>query len=413
MACQFLLVPIYLKYFSKSEFGTVVMLIAFVNYAAIGITWLSGGAARLFGEYITAKKYITFTKLYIFCKYLYVSYAIITILFCWFFLIAFSRDIIFDQDVFHTILCLSIYFLILYEYNTDRLALNAFKLQKKANMYEILGQVVTFFLAIYLLDAGLGMKSVPISMIGGIVICRLFIFCHWKNHRSLNRKSRLKFSQLQIFWKKLSGSMGRDYLFYGILLLIFNADMFVLGLVAGSAVAADFYLLWRIPEAIILLIGRVPGTLTPYLISLDASQRRDELIHLYSRILWLLLIISFLFSLSYSVFGRYILTIWIGDEAPMQGGVYVLAGLAMFFLSVIQWPSTVSYALVNMRPLLCVTLLFIVFKFLFIFASYNLLGYLAPLAGVVAIQTLGIFIFYLSMGKKSITRINSQNEART
>lgn len=47
---QFVLVPLYLQHLGKEAFGILVLLLAAINYGAIGITWLSGGMARILGE---------------------------------------------------------------------------------------------------------------------------------------------------------------------------------------------------------------------------------------------------------------------------------------------------------------------------------------------------------------------------
>ena len=302
----------------------------------------------------------------------------------------------------NTIVYLNMYFILLYEYNSDRLALYALKLQKLANINEALGQVVTFCAVVYFLSADLGMLSVPLGFILGIFITRTLVLFYWKNNSEILLKLNITRAQFNYFWCRLSGSMGRSYLLYGLILLLLQTDMMLLGWLGGGSVAAEYYILWKIPEAIVLLIGRIPATYAPYLINLDARQKNSDLEALYIKVLWLIVLISFLAGVAYATFGEMIVRAWVGNVAPSKNIYYVLAGIALFCSAVIQWPSVVSYALVYMNPLLGVTLMYIFLKFSIIILSYDFTAYIAPLIGIVVSHLLGIFVIYLWVGRNAI-----------
>ena len=135
---QIVLVPLYLKKFGEYQFGILMVILSLVNFAVIGIAWMSGGALRMLGEYAGLGDVVGFRRSYGVIKTIYVIYGSILAL-----IIALAAStgdkIIFsggttaDIDAARTTLLLSgTYLVLFFAAAIDRIALTARKRQGAA-----------------------------------------------------------------------------------------------------------------------------------------------------------------------------------------------------------------------------------------------------------------------------------------
>ena len=179
MVIQFMLVPLYLQHLGKEMFGILMMMLAATSYGAIGIGWLSGGMARILGEEGAIHDANGFAVAYAVSKLVYVCYAIVGIAVFWLVVPFLMPTALEKTDVRHALMFISIYFLLMYEYNTDRLAFNALCRQTTGNIIEAAGQVVfaaSVALGLYL---GGGLVSVVVALIAGVVATRSLAWMYW------------------------------------------------------------------------------------------------------------------------------------------------------------------------------------------------------------------------------------------
>jgi O-antigen/teichoic acid export membrane protein len=401
MGIQFALIPLYLHHMGKETFGVLTMLLAAISYGAIGITWLSGGMARILGERGATNDRAGFAEAYSFSKLVFVAYAIITIAAFWLIAPWILTNSLENADLKITLISISVYFLLVYEYNTERLVFNALCRQTTGNVIEAAGQVVFAASVAVALYLGGGLVSVVFALIAGVITARSLACIYW--HRQ-NMTLVWRWTHLldaAPMWQRVSGKMGQHYVVYGILLLTLQADILIVGWLAGPETAAAYYLLWRIPEVCILLLGRIPGVFAPHLIQMDARGDKEQIHHAYRKGLRFVLILSALAGLAYGLLGNWFVHLWVGNNAPDGMLPYVLAGLALFFVAAIQWPANIAYALINTSVLVKVTALYLFLKLIIISLLFNKLGNLTPLVAIVVTQSTGIFLLYLWIGKKS------------
>ncbi len=405
---QLVLVPMYLEHLGKEKFGILVMIMAANNYAAIGIGWLSGGMARILAEKAATDDVAGFCASYSFAKLLYVGYAIIALLIFWsispiLFISAYS-----DSEIFKAVLLSSFYFILVYEYNADRAAFNARHWQSKGNVREIIGQIFFALGVLWGLHANWGLPGVVTAQIFGILVTRLLAWHFWQNDHYRLRWS-FKVSGFKDLLNRVSGKMGRDYIIYGILLLTLQADVLFLGWLAGPKTAATYYLLWRIPEVCILLLWRIPGSYSPFLIAMDARGEKKALSINYRRGLLLITGLAGAAALIYAIFGSWILEIWVGEDAPTGVLPYVFAASAMFFFAIARWPAGIAYSLVNTSPLIYISLLELITKFILIILLFSTFDYYTPMLATTCIHALLIFYLYLWLGQDTLSKSNITN----
>ncbi|MEW6682135.1 MAG: hypothetical protein AB1451_04310 [Nitrospirota bacterium] len=398
IAIQFVLVPLYLHHLGKETFGVLTMILAAINYGGIGITWVSGGMARILGERGAVGDTAGFADAYSLSKLVYTGYAAITITVFWMvstWILAGTLD---NPENLQAVILASLYFLVMYEYNTDRLAFIALCRQTTGNIIDAAGQIVFACGAVAGLYWGGGLASIMASQIGGVLVTRSLAWLYW-HHEGMALRWNWPLADPGPMWQRMSGKMGQHYVVYGALLLTLQADVLIIGWIAGPAVAATFYLLWRIPEVCILLLGRIPGAVAPHLIQMDTRGDMERIQRTYRKGSRIMLGLAALAGGAYAVAGRWFVELWVGNNAPDGYIPYVLAGAALFFLGASWWPAGVAYALVKTGPLVKVTALHLTAKLVLIALLFGRMDYLAPLTAIIITHVLGVFFLYIKIGE--------------
>jgi O-antigen/teichoic acid export membrane protein len=245
------------------------------------------------------------------------------------------------------------------------------------------------------------MVSVVIALIAGVVTARSLAWIYWyRQNMALGWRWPRSLDAAPI-WQRVSGKMGRHYFVYGVLLVTLQADVLIVGWLSGPEVAAAYYLLWRIPEVCILLLGRIPAVFAPHLIQLDVRDNTDQVYHAYRKGLRTVLGLSALAGMAYGLLGNWFVHLWVGNNAPDGLQPYVLAGVALFFVAAIQWPASTAYALVNTGPLVKVTALYLGVKLGLFVLLFGQLNHLAPLVAIIVSNIIGVFFLYLKVGREA------------
>jgi O-antigen/teichoic acid export membrane protein len=194
---------------------------------------------------------------------------------------------------------------------------------------------------------------------------------------------RLEAARFGPLISRLIGPMGGGFLLYGIFLLLLQADVIIVGVLGGAEVAAQFVLVWKIAEVLILLIWKMPEHLIPYLIHLDAGGRRERLAEIYAQADKVLVGCSLIAGVGYAVWGGVLVEFWVGaGHAPDDAWAFALAGGAIFWLGIARLPAVFAYSLVRLRELNFVAGGETIGKLVLVLVSFPWLGYLAPLAAL-------------------------------
>ena len=62
--------------------------------------------------------------------------------------------------------------------------------------------------------------------------------------------------------------------------------------------------------------------------------------------------LAYIFSLV-----KFLVTLWVGDNAPKENWMYVVAGIALFFFSISRWPISFAFAQIKLVPLVKLSLI--------------------------------------------------------
>lgn len=395
---QFFLVPLYLHHLGKDIFGVLTMILAAINYGALGIGWASGGIARIFGELSAIDDIDGFADAYAFAKFVYMGYAAISIILFWGISPWMLAGALESPELLKALILASIYFLLMYEYGADRLSFVALCRQTVGNAIDAAGQLAFACSVVAGLYLDGGLVSVIASQIVSVMFARSLAWFYWRRE-GISLRWKWPLINPGATWHRISGKMGRHYVLYGALQLTLQADVLIVGWLAGPAIAAAYYLLWRVPEVCILLLGRIPSVFAPHFIQMDTRGDMERIRISYRKGLQVMLGLSALAGLSYAIAGNWFLHLWVGTNAPEGFIPYMLAGVALFFIAASQWPAGAAYALVKTGPLVKVTALQLALK-LFLFALlFNTLDYLALLVAIILTHLFAVFFLYLKIGK--------------
>src|SRR5262249_43489026 len=147
------------------RFGVLMMLLSFVNFAAIGIGWMSGGMQRLFAAAYAANAHARFAEIFTASKWIFMGYAAILGA------AAVASSALLAPTLFHAsantrndviggIAGAAVYLIALYGFNVDRVALTSRGRQAAANLLFILGQLLSAGLTLPVLWSGGGLFGV-------------------------------------------------------------------------------------------------------------------------------------------------------------------------------------------------------------------------------------------------------------
>lgn len=399
---QVALVPLYLSYLGKQDFGLLMIITAAINYASIGTTWLAAGTTRIIGELGATDRMDDVYHAYLTAKVVNVGYAVIlgAIILC--------LSYIFDRDGAYSALIpwAILYLVTLFELGTDRLALTALRRQGVSNLIGALNTVVAFVAILAVVTNGGNVEYVFGAMVCGVIAARLFSWWYWRHSKLFAHASAPNGKAVRKILARLLSRMGLGYAIYGLILLsLLQADPLILSWLGGPELVANYVLVWKAADVLIQLIWRLPEYLQPKIIHLDAQGKAEELRKLYFRSLKSVLGISFLAGLLYAIFGQYVVILWVGQEhAPTDPLAYLMAGGAVFWIAGSRVSAVFAYARVRLKKLVLTSAIELCGKISITVILFSGFQEFSPLAAINIVYVLGVFPAYLYIvGKDGVS----------
>lgn len=400
---QIAFVPLYLKTFGRYQFGVLMVLLSLVNFAVIGIAWMSGGALRLLGEYAGLGNGAAFRRAFGLIKTIYVGYGLgLALLLC---IVAMSMaEMLFSggtmEDVHAaraTLLLVGIYLVVFYAGAIDRIALTARKRQGAANFSQLAG-LGAFAAAVtpWLLNGGDMPGVMAFQIVGGLV--SIFITRRMLNGELSGLKMRVPSRSDADLMRRLGGRTGAGFFLHGALVLGLLADTALVGWLGGAKAAAEFYLVWKIAEVLVQLIWKLPEPLAPYFVQMDVRGEHAALARIARLGYALVAGVSLLAGVSYGLFGPALVALWVGGESVPDSPLgYALAGGAIFWLGISRLPVVLAGARVALRQLNWAGGAELLGKLLVTLLLFPRLGFVAVLLGINLVHLLGVSLLYFRL----------------
>ncbi len=400
---QIAIVPLYVHAFGQYQFGVLMVLLSLVNFAIIGIAWMSGGALRLLGEHAGQGDDAGFREAFGLIKTVYVAYGCVLASLIWIAALLFDTRIFAEaspQDlpsVRLAMLLMGLYLTAFYAVAVDRIALTARKCQALANAVQLVSLLVFAVGAILWVNAGGSMPGVIglhlVSQLAAGLVSKTLL-----NRKLPGLAMRIPGRQSGGIMRRLGGRTGAGFFVHGALVLALQADIALVGWLGGAKAAAEFFLVWKIAEVLVQLIWKLPEPLAPYFVQMDVRGERAAL----GRIALLGYIVvagvSLAAGILYALLGPAAVALWVGEtHAPSARLPYLLAGGAIFWLGIARLPIVFAGARVVLRRLNLAGFYELCGKLAVTLLLFPRFGYLAVLAGINLAHLLGGSYFYFRL----------------
>ncbi|MDG9667339.1 hypothetical protein ONV78_06270 [Hahella sp. CR1] len=386
------------------------MMLAAIPLLALGITWVSGGGARLMGEAVAKQDIAGARQIYSTSKYLFTGYglivavllAIIGVYFQSYWLSG-APDSYAISNFHSLIACFCIYIIIQYEFSAELAAFAATKKQHEGNVLQVISPLIMAVSVYLMILSDIGMQAVFIAMALGFLIMRICTHFYWRKMSShghyviLQRPDR---AQIEIASRMLK-SFAAGYSIYGVLLLFIFSDVIIVGYLMGAEAAATLTLIWKIPNLLMQTLWRIPGYAEPYVIHMDAKGEKENLRNLFKKGFFAYGVMCFVAATVFYFAGESILKVWVGNISELSGDFnYLMCAGAVLFLSLARWPVSFLYAMVRLRMLIKVMAVELVFKIALILSLYDYFGFISPIVAVNVEYILGLALAYYFIIKK-------------
>lgn len=405
---QLLMIPLYLKHLDEYRFGVFMMMLSFSNFAAFGVVWLTGTMQKTLADAYARQDEADFSTLYAVSKWLFVGYALVTAVLvggAFAVVVAAMPDLADDRraSVLWGIGGTALFFVASYVLSIDRVALTARGDQATANLLTILAQVVFAVGAVPVLMAGGDLVHLMLMMAAGMVVAVIA-------GRVVLRRRGLYLTALvrpvhghRAVVRRLAGRTGGAYMIYGTLALVLQADILIVGWLAGPVIAGQFVLVWRIAELTVMALWRLADSQVPFLMHRDARGEIATLRKGLQRSLLFMWGICGAAGLGYALLGQWVVGLWVGAEnAPQVTLAYVLAGTAIIWLGVARAPMVVAYATARLRVLNLVMAAELAGKLVLLALLFPHYGFLAPLIAINVLHAGGLAALYIWAGFRSL-----------
>ncbi|WP_316977622.1 lipopolysaccharide biosynthesis protein [Shumkonia mesophila] len=409
---QLVLVPLYLAYLGKHQFGILMIVLGAINYLNIGVGWASSGTQRIIGEMAAVGDRDGLAEAYGMSKLLFVGYAL-AIAGLALGGVSLAQGMVDPaagiaySALFDTVAIASAYFVVAFDFNLDRVVLVASGHQAKANVMAILNQAVFAVVAILLLRQGYGLPGVMTAFLCGAAVARGVSW--WALSRQ-GIRWRWPGGRGRQVLKRLVGHMGLGYAVYGgLIMTLLQADVLILGWLGGAKLVADFVLIWKIADVGMQALWRIPESLQPYIVQMDVRNEEERLRRIYRQGQVWMTGIAAVAAVGYAAFGPTVVRLWVGAEnAPDAPWAFVLAGGAIFWLVSARLPAIFAFSLLRLRPLNIAIATEVAVKIALLLVLFPVAGYYSPLIAVNAAHLGGVAILYRRLARQVKERTNGR-----
>lgn len=402
---QVILVPIYLAGLGKETFGILVFVGSFLTIVNICLNAMRGVLIRFMAlsagreNFHEMRVYFAATRLLLF---VYFSIAALILVALSIIYERLHAGAIFDQINFGLVVFLSAaHLLVQAVFNAEYFLLTALRRQAWGNVYFILG--IVFFVVPVLPWLYLGGNIegvVALQLISSIAITVIAI--GYRHHRLPHIPRRTDWYRLPPITSRYLGREGRVYLKYAFLSALLQGDILLVGLLGGPNAAADFTIIWRIAEVLVLLLWRFSDSLQPEILRLEAHGQFLTIRQVYLRGLPVIVGLSLAAGLTYAFAGPFIVALWVGKGAILAPAyVYWAAGAGLFWLAIARYSTVFPLTLARLEGLVQLTLTEFVCRIGLILILFWFLNYGANLVAITAVHLFGVGWAYMALARRA------------
>jgi O-antigen/teichoic acid export membrane protein len=395
---------VYLSSIGKNAFGILVFVGSILAIANICLNAMRGNLIRFMALSAGRGKYNEVGVHFCAVRILLLAYFLISALI----LIVLSAaqyaehsNDTFENINFTLVVALSaLHLLVQAVFNAEYFLLSALHRQALGNFYFTLGFILFFLLVTPWLYLGGGVEGVvTLQLMSSVIITTLAIH---SRHAKLTRiPRRTDWYRLPEAARRYLGADGQVFLKYAIIVAILQGDILLVALLGGPQAAADFAIIWRIAEVVLLLLWRFADSLQPDILRLEAQQNFIAIRQIYLRGMPVILCLSLLAGLAYAVAGPYVVELWVGSAVVSEPGYAFWAiGGAIFWLGIARYSTIFPSSLARLKGLLRITLVELICRLTLVAALFGSMGYLANPVAINLVHMLGVGWAYMAVTRR-------------
>lgn len=407
MIAQVILIPLYIRGIGSEGYGVFLLLYSFMNYVDIGVGLFSGGVLRLLGENYAVGDVKGIRNAYTISKTVICGYGVIAMFLMLGYAVFIKGLRYFSVDTaeaYRIIFSAMAFLFIKYDLSVEYQALVGTQRQTLSNLLQMLAQIIYLAFAIPYLRMGNGQVSMLFLFnLIGLFAIRIIILVYHRIKKDDIKLIRFSDNMYGVR-KRLIGKMGYSYALYGILVITFQADTFILGTLSDQAELLSIYAMtWKVAEAGRQVLWKIPESMSPYIIEQDAKGLQDEIQAQYKEIYKYMFLLSIVAMLVYGLFGKTVIKLWMGESYVDIPNIRIWETAVVLFLNGIErTPAIYAYAMVRLKRLNTVAGLEVGMKTILIVTLYGKFGISAPLIAMIITHACGIAYAYWDMGRKVV-----------
>jgi len=392
IAIQVFLMPFLLVHLGRELTGLYYLFMTISNFAAVGVGWLTGSGVYLLASADCANGAADSGEIHwvVFLGYTVYAGVVMVVIWGWGvsagrWWLAGSAPALVEEGR-NACFFLGLYIWVHYIHQADIALFTALLEQGWGYFYRVVSQSV-FVLMVFLIVVGHPrLDLLMLANLIGILIVAVWARIHLRLSGRLGpwrwRKPPWDLVR-QMFYQK-----GRDYFIFGLAQFgLIYGDILLVGWVLGPAGVSTYLIVWKIPEVMGLMLGRISEILSPYLTRLAARSGTPSVARIFlctSRMQHVLAVIA---GAAYAVFGADMAAMWVGEGfRPATAWYYWVAGLLLIFQVVNRHDVFLHYAVARLGRIVIVQFAELGLKVLLTLLLFRRFGVVAPLIAGLAIQ---------------------------
>lgn len=400
MAIQVFLLPFLLAVMGPGRTGLYYLFISLANFAAIGIGWLTGQGMYLLAKADAKGKKEELAGIHHAVFLGHFAYGFVIFLVCCAAAALAGKIWLTDvpeelaNEAGRATILLGLYIFFRYMHQADISLYRALLLQGKADFFRIVSQLFfVFFIFIFVLPH----PGLDVLMLGNLL--GLVAVSAWARIR-LWITGMLKPAGMRLPEKKLVKEIlltrGGAFFGFGVVqYLLIYGDVLIIGAVLGPEKVTAFLLIWKIPEVIALILGRISEVLSPFITRIYSKKGNEETIAVFLCFTRIQFGFAVLSAFAYGYFGKAMVTLWVGTRhRPEEQLFYWIAAGALFFQVVNRHDVQLHFALAKLKKILILMSVEFVCKTAVMVVLFTPLGVISPLFVYVLIQAGGLRFLY-------------------
>ena len=400
IAIQVFLMPFLLTHMGSELTGLYYLFMTIANFVAVGVAWLTGAGVFLLASADSAKDAANPGEVHWVVFLGYTAYAGVIMLVIWgwgfsagrWWLAAADPGLVAQGR--NACLLLGLYVWVNYIHQADIALFTAVLEQGWANFYRIVSQAVFVLMVFGVVLRAPRIDLLMMANLVGALVVAVWARVHLRLSGRLGpwrwRKPPWDLVR-QMFYLK-----GRDYFIFGLAQFgLIYGDVLIVGAVLGPAKVSAYLIIWKIPEVMGLILGRISEILSPYLTRMAARAGNPAVEQIFlctSRMQHGLAVTS---GVAYAFFGSDMAAMWVGEGfRPETPWYYWVAGMLLVFQVVNRHDIVLHYALARLGRLVLVQFAELALKVVLMLLLFQRFDVAAPLIAGLAVQVVAVTWVY-------------------